>query len=148
MQSYGAFPALIVLLCNLAYLTSTQHNGPNPMDLKPRLIVELQSDGSLSVETIINGARLQEPLTDGYEITTIRQILGDMRRSIEAEAARKAALREEEENRRHRRVWRNVAYGIDGSRGHGASFADKTVGKMRSAQTLKPDTVLATEDLL
>ena len=118
------------------------------MDLKPRLIVEMQPDGSLSVETIINGARLQEPLTDGYEIVTIRQILGDMRRAIEAEAARKTALREAEENARHRKVWRNVAYGIDGSRGHGSAFADKTVGKISATQKLTPDTVLATEDLL
>jgi HD superfamily phosphodiesterase len=104
--------------------------------------VELQPDGSLRVETVINGQRLQEPLSDGYEIITIRAILHDMKRSIDAEKERKAAILAAEENSRHRRVWRNVAAD------HGELFANKTVGRVASKTTLKPDMELATEDLL
>jgi hypothetical protein len=117
-------------------------DGPNASSLRPRLIVELQPDNTLRVETVINGQRHQECLWPGDEIYTIRSILQDMKRAIDAEAERKAALRAAEENSRHRRVWRNVAAD------HGELFANKTVGKIASASRLKPDMDLATEDLL
>jgi len=93
----------------------------------PRLVLEQQPDGSLIIESYLNGMRHREVLDKGFELYTMLENLAEQKRAIESKEERARLRREQEEKSRHRRVWTGVAYGTDTSRGHGAAFADKTI---------------------
>jgi hypothetical protein len=101
------------------------------MPALPRIILEQQADGTIVMETYLDGARSRFPLAKGLEIIEIREELRQQASRIASAAERKALREAELEAAKHRRVWTNVAYGeYGGSRGHGAEFANRTVGKI------------------
>jgi hypothetical protein len=93
---------------------------------KPRLIVEQQDDGTLVLELYINGSRSRRNVTFGFEAFEIKEALAEQKRSIEAQAARKAQELELAAQRRHSQVWSYVA------QNHGVGFANKTVNGVSS----------------
>lgn len=117
---------------------------------KPRIILEMQPDGTLIVESYTNGARSRETLYRGFEMVAIMDELNRQKTLIESAAERKAVEQERREAALHRRVWHGVAGGTSTSRGHGVAFANKTVGPLsRTPKEPKPAPIsYATADLL
>lgn len=115
----------------------------NALIAKPRIIIEAQPDGSLVLESYINGQRSRELLTRGFEMIAIKDELARQARAIENAAEEKRLRQEREEASRHRRVWTGVA------ENHGIGFANRTVGQI--ARTQKEPTypmAIATPDLI
>jgi hypothetical protein len=111
---------------------------------KPRLIVEQQSDGTLTIEYYINGARSKETLNRGFELYDIVEALAMQRNAMQRQAEAKAERDAHAERQRHRQVWQYVA------ENHGVGFANKTVGggPKKYAAEPQPGAVVTSTDLL
>ena len=94
----------------------------------PRVVIELTPNGTYIAEYYRNGQRERVPLNRDEVGWGVQDALSSIARDRKAQAERKQAKADGEALSRHRRVWNNVAYGTDGARGHGADFANKTVG--------------------
>ena len=101
---------------------------PPPAQPKPRIIVELQPDGSLVMESYVDGNRKRLELQLGFEAFEIKEELRTIARRNLAQAERKAAAKREMENKRHSQVWRYVA------ENHGVGFANRTVNGTKSSK--------------
>lgn len=93
---------------------------------RPRIIVELQTDGTLIAECYLNGSRLRENLNRGFELFEIKEMLVRIDNNIKSAAERKAEALAEKEKARHGTVWRYVA------ENHGVGFANRTVNGVNS----------------
>lgn len=92
----------------------------------PRVIIELQPDGSLMVESYVNGSRTKLPLTFGFEAFEIREALAHIKRQRAEYAKLQAEKAVAAEKARHGQVWRYVA------ENHGIGFANRTVNGVKS----------------
>lgn len=96
--------------------------------IRPRIIVELQPDGTFVLETYTNGARTRTVPFAGDEWYEIKQALRAKQNEINDNEARKIARKAKEDNLRHRKVWKDVAYGTTTTRPYGEHYANKTIG--------------------
>lgn len=119
---------------------------------RPRIIIEMQDDGTLVIESYTNGQRSREVTYRGFEMVAIREELDRQRRQIDNAAEEKRLRLEREEAARHRRVWNQTAFGhANNSRGFGIAFANKTIGpigRTPKEPTVPTDAVVASVDLL
>lgn len=92
----------------------------------PRVIIELQVDGSLMVESYVNGMRSKLPLNFGFEAFEIREALAHIKRQRAEYAKQQIEKAEAAAKARHGQVWRYVA------EGHGIGFANRTVNGVSS----------------
>jgi hypothetical protein len=105
-----------------------------PPRLLPRVVIEQQPDGSLVMESYINGARHRELINKGFEAFEIREALAVQASAIIAAQERKLAQLAEETRNLHNRVWRTTA------ERHGIGFANRTVNGVASLkQNAKKD---------
>jgi hypothetical protein len=95
---------------------------------KPRVIVELQPDGTLVMEYYTNGQRSRDTLTLGFEAFEIKDQLRNQAQHLATAAERKAAALAEAASRRHNQAWRYVATN------HGIEFANRTVNGVNSSK--------------
>lgn len=122
-----------------------------PTKPKPRVIVELQDDGSIVIESYHQGSRSRDHVSRYFAGNALLDALDYQKRLIDNAAEEKRLRQEREEAKRHRRVWTGVAYGTSTSRGHGIAFANKTVGRISRTPkepTVPSDAILATADLI
>lgn len=98
----------------------------NKIQSLPRVIIELQADGTLMVESYVNGMRSKLPLTFGFEAFEIREALAHIKRQRAAYAQQQAEKALAAEKARHGQVWRYVA------ENHGIGFANRTVNGVKS----------------
>jgi hypothetical protein len=97
------------------------------MSTPARVVIELNPDGTLTMEHYTNGARSRTPLPRGIELSEIKETLFHLQTAINNTAARKADKVAEANAKRARAVYFNTAYN------HGEAFADRTVGRPASA---------------
>jgi hypothetical protein len=101
---------------------------------KPRIVIELQDDGTLMAEFYVNGARCREYITRGLEAQDLRnylavaadQLAATRKREAETEAAQAAAL--------HRRNYFYAAH----ARHLGVECADRVITRPAGVRTAKP----------
>lgn len=121
-----------------------------PTKPKPRVIVELQDDGSIVIESYHQGSRSRDHVAAYFCEVAVMDALRLQKRLLDNAAEAKRLRQEKEEAARHRRVWWGVAAGTGQSRGHGIAFANKTVGVIsrtpKAPAEPKPD--YATADLI
>jgi hypothetical protein len=108
---------------------------------KPRVIVELNADHTLTIEYYINGQREIHTLPRGSELYGIKDALLEIERNFISRAEAKANGEVAKAVRRHRAVWDDVAAH------HGNTFANKTVGE-RNGKIALGHMVVADENLL
>ena len=93
---------------------------------KPRVIIEQQPDGSLIMESYINGSRKRIELQLGFEAFEIKDELRTQAKAIASYAERERERIAEAANKRHNQAWRYVATN------HGVEFANRTVNGVKS----------------
>lgn len=91
----------------------------------PRVIIELQPDGSMILEQYINGARSRDQV---WSIEGIKWALDIQQRSIMAQAERNEAKRLAEIESRHNRVYKWTA------ESHGVQFANRVINGKSSTK--------------
>lgn len=112
--------------------------------LLPRVIIQLNPDGTYQMESYINGQRAVTRLSSFDFQHMIVNELAAKQREIDNAAQRKAERLAKEEKDRHYRVWRNVAAGYGNNPGFGAHFANKVIGP----KSAKPKQYLADSEEL
>lgn len=90
--------------------------------IRPRVIIELQPDGTFVLETYINGARSRYNISPAFQ--EVAHALFEKLKEINNAEERAAARKLKEAEARHKRVWTNVAAD------HGTHFANQTVGAL------------------
>ena len=90
----------------------------------PRLVLELQPDGSLIAEFWLAGSRERRPISLDCEIFDIREALNDIKRRQRSEHELAAERERKAQIARHNRVWLHAAE----SHGQGPEWADKVIG--------------------
>jgi hypothetical protein len=104
--------------------------SPTPVpQAGPRVIIELNSDGTYKLESYVNGSRRQNSLTVGGEWFEIKEELKELLAVRQAADARKAERIAEAEASRHRQVWGSVAHK------HGIGFANRVVNGIPNGET-------------
>ena len=95
---------------------------------KPRVIVEMNANGSLSLRSWSNGQESVIPLNRGQEYWEILDALKRQQREIDRKKEEHLQKQSNAEAALHRRVWQNTA------EMHGVAFANRTIG----AKNIKP----------
>ncbi len=112
---------------------------------RPRLVMEMQDDGTIVAEIYLNGQRQRVALTRGMEGMQARELLSRVVNDRQRQAERALAKREAEELSRHRRVWTHCAE----APGQGVGFANRVIGPKNSlTRTANKSTVTSSVDLL
>lgn len=122
-----------------------------PAKPKPRIIVELQDDGSIIIESYHQGSRFRDHVSRYFTGNAVLDALSHQKNLLDNAAEEKRIRQEREEAARHRRVWNNVAFGhSNNSRGFGIAFANKTVGVISRTpkEPKEPAAPVATLDLI
>ena len=118
---------------------------------KPRIVIELQDDGAWHIISFLAGAQVREAILPGLVEFQVRDALQEQRNRHAAAAERAARKAQEDAAKLHRKVWFQTAYGVDGNRGQGESFANKFVGPIKVNRKENPsakDKVFNPMDLL
>jgi hypothetical protein len=91
---------------------------------KPRIILELQEDGSYSIISFINGAQVRETIQPGLLEFQVRDALAQQANRHRNAAERKLRADAAKADQLHRKVWSVSA----ASRGQGEAFANRVIG--------------------
>lgn len=91
---------------------------------KPRIVLELQPDGSYTIISFVNGSQVSEAIQPGGLIHQVRDALQEQRNRHTNAAARAARLAAERADKLHKQVWQISA----ATPGQGVAFANRVIG--------------------
>lgn len=112
-------------------------------EFKPRIVVEQLPNGTIAIESYINGARKRIISAPGLELNDIRTALEEQRAAHEAQVERAAEAAKAALRAKHIKNW-----DITATR-HGTGFADSKIGPRTNRKApLRANIYFPTVDLL